>query len=161
MNEKHQKVGRNDPCPCGSGLKYKKCCLPIYREKKEDWEKKEAEETIESSLDTKDLSEAQQEEQEQYLQQEKEQEQEVEEAVEPQMEYEDISDGDAVELYAKEFAECGYNIRLHELRTFFQRCLQKDGLVDSQRVKELCHHQRKNGKVVITTEDIDNFFDEL
>ncbi len=21
-----QKVGRNDPCPCGSGLKYKKCC---------------------------------------------------------------------------------------------------------------------------------------
>jgi len=22
------KVGRNEPCPCGSGLKYKKCCLP-------------------------------------------------------------------------------------------------------------------------------------
>ena len=22
----HQKVGRNDPCPCGSGKKYKKCC---------------------------------------------------------------------------------------------------------------------------------------
>jgi hypothetical protein len=22
-----QKVGRNDPCPCGSGRKYKKCCL--------------------------------------------------------------------------------------------------------------------------------------
>lgn len=21
-------VGRNDPCPCGSGLKFKKCCLP-------------------------------------------------------------------------------------------------------------------------------------
>lgn len=21
------KVGRNDPCPCGSGLKYKNCCL--------------------------------------------------------------------------------------------------------------------------------------
>jgi Predicted metal-binding protein related to the C-terminal domain of SecA len=21
------KVGRNDPCPCGSGLKYKKCCM--------------------------------------------------------------------------------------------------------------------------------------
>ena len=20
------KVGRNDPCPCGSGQKYKKCC---------------------------------------------------------------------------------------------------------------------------------------
>jgi uncharacterized protein YecA (UPF0149 family) len=20
-------VGRNDPCPCGSGRKYKKCCL--------------------------------------------------------------------------------------------------------------------------------------
>jgi len=22
-----QKVGRNDPCPCGSGKKYKQCCL--------------------------------------------------------------------------------------------------------------------------------------
>lgn|GEM_PF-6248112 len=21
------KVGRNDPCPCGSGLRYKQCCL--------------------------------------------------------------------------------------------------------------------------------------
>ena len=25
-NEKKVKVGRNDPCPCGSGKKYKKCC---------------------------------------------------------------------------------------------------------------------------------------
>lgn len=24
---KEPKVGRNDPCPCGSGKKYKKCCL--------------------------------------------------------------------------------------------------------------------------------------
>ncbi len=24
--EKKQKIGRNDPCPCGSGKKYKKCC---------------------------------------------------------------------------------------------------------------------------------------
>ena len=24
---KKAKVGRNDPCPCGSGKKYKKCCL--------------------------------------------------------------------------------------------------------------------------------------
>jgi uncharacterized protein YecA (UPF0149 family) len=23
----HIKVGRNDPCPCGSGKKYKKCCI--------------------------------------------------------------------------------------------------------------------------------------
>lgn len=22
----HPKTGRNDPCPCGSGKKYKKCC---------------------------------------------------------------------------------------------------------------------------------------
>lgn len=27
------KVGRNDPCPCGSGKKFKKCCLP----RKEEW----------------------------------------------------------------------------------------------------------------------------
>lgn len=24
------KVGRNDPCPCGSGKKYKRCCLPAH-----------------------------------------------------------------------------------------------------------------------------------
>ncbi len=24
------KAGRNDPCPCGSGLKFKKCCLKKY-----------------------------------------------------------------------------------------------------------------------------------
>lgn len=23
----HRKIGRNDPCPCGSGKKYKRCCL--------------------------------------------------------------------------------------------------------------------------------------
>jgi hypothetical protein len=25
--KKRQKIGRNDPCPCGSGKKYKRCCL--------------------------------------------------------------------------------------------------------------------------------------
>ncbi len=28
VEHKKIKVGRNDPCPCGSGKKYKKCCLP-------------------------------------------------------------------------------------------------------------------------------------
>lgn len=27
---KHSAPGRNDPCPCGSGKKYKKCCYPKY-----------------------------------------------------------------------------------------------------------------------------------
>jgi methionyl aminopeptidase len=27
LKDGERKVGRNDPCPCGSGLKYKKCCL--------------------------------------------------------------------------------------------------------------------------------------
>jgi uncharacterized protein len=27
MQRATQKTGRNDPCPCGSGKKYKKCCL--------------------------------------------------------------------------------------------------------------------------------------
>ena len=26
VKKSSEKVGRNDPCPCGSGLKYKKCC---------------------------------------------------------------------------------------------------------------------------------------
>ena len=25
-NDPFANVGRNDPCPCGSGKKYKKCC---------------------------------------------------------------------------------------------------------------------------------------
>jgi tetratricopeptide (TPR) repeat protein len=24
------KIGRNEPCPCGSGRKYKRCCLPAH-----------------------------------------------------------------------------------------------------------------------------------
>lgn len=27
-----ERVGRNEPCPCGSGKKYKKCCLPKHEE---------------------------------------------------------------------------------------------------------------------------------
>ncbi len=30
IKREHPKVGRNDPCPCGSGKKYKKCCYPKY-----------------------------------------------------------------------------------------------------------------------------------
>jgi preprotein translocase subunit SecA len=26
LAQKSAKVGRNNPCPCGSGKKYKKCC---------------------------------------------------------------------------------------------------------------------------------------
>ncbi len=29
-----QKVGRNDPCPCGSGKKYKQCCLKQNKPKR-------------------------------------------------------------------------------------------------------------------------------
>ena len=27
LNKENKKVGRNEPCPCGSGKKYKKCCM--------------------------------------------------------------------------------------------------------------------------------------
>ena len=27
-----KKLGRNYPCPCGSGRKYKKCCLAVEKE---------------------------------------------------------------------------------------------------------------------------------
>jgi hypothetical protein len=36
-----KKIGRNDPCPCGSGKKYKKCCLQLgirFNENKEEEE---------------------------------------------------------------------------------------------------------------------------
>lgn len=28
QRREHPKIGRNDPCPCGSGKKFKHCCLP-------------------------------------------------------------------------------------------------------------------------------------
>lgn len=28
-------TGRNEPCPCGSGKKYKKCCLPKEQDEKQ------------------------------------------------------------------------------------------------------------------------------
>ncbi|MFO7967139.1 MAG: SEC-C metal-binding domain-containing protein [Archaeoglobaceae archaeon] len=144
-----ERVGRNDPCPCGSGLKYKKCCLSL------DSKKEEAETSKEPRKRTEDVETDFQEGKE-----EKQVEQEEQE-VEPKMEYEDVSDDDAVQLYAKEFAQRGYNIRLEVLRTFFHRCLQKDGVVDSQRVEELCDYQRKHERVVITSENVNQFFDEL
>ncbi len=43
-SSKNEKVGRNDPCPCGSGRKYKKCCLDRSQDRtldvKETYEKK-------------------------------------------------------------------------------------------------------------------------
>ena len=33
---KERKIGPNEPCPCGSGLKYKKCCGAPGKEKKEE-----------------------------------------------------------------------------------------------------------------------------
>ena len=27
IRNREEKIGRNDPCPCGSGKKYKQCCL--------------------------------------------------------------------------------------------------------------------------------------
>jgi len=29
VRHRADKVGRNDPCPCGSGKKFKKCCMPL------------------------------------------------------------------------------------------------------------------------------------
>lgn len=143
-----ERAGRNDPCPCGSGLKYKKCCLPVDREKEGTEATTETVEQIEEPYEDFEIYRGEQEGRE-------------EQEVEPQMEYEDISDDEAVQLYVKEFAKCGYNIKLEVISTFFHRCLQIDGLVDSQRVEELCKYLRKHEKVVITSEDVNNFFDEL
>ncbi|HIZ71748.1 MAG TPA: SEC-C domain-containing protein [Candidatus Atopostipes pullistercoris] len=31
QSTRSKKIGRNDPCPCGSGKKYKKCCMKKNR----------------------------------------------------------------------------------------------------------------------------------
>jgi hypothetical protein len=38
------KLGRNDPCPCGSGKKYKQCCLAKDEAKEREARTKAAEE---------------------------------------------------------------------------------------------------------------------
>jgi len=53
------KIGRNDPCPCGSGVKYKKCCLgkkkllahrPSFENLVYDWSKEGLEKELEKDL---------------------------------------------------------------------------------------------------------------
>jgi hypothetical protein len=57
------KVGRNDPCPCGSGKKYKKCHLPQEQAArtaaaKEEAAKAEAAEADADDEDEEDAAEA-------------------------------------------------------------------------------------------------------
>jgi len=52
--KKQPKIGRNDPCPCGSGQKYKKCCLikrQEYFEKQAEMAK-QVEDLIEKTAQT-------------------------------------------------------------------------------------------------------------
>jgi hypothetical protein len=37
MADEIKKVGRNDPCPCGSGKKFKKCCYEKYEKQRDKW----------------------------------------------------------------------------------------------------------------------------
>jgi hypothetical protein len=49
MTAGNDKIGRNDPCPCGSGLKHKRCCLnssqafnsPSFPELRDRWDREE------------------------------------------------------------------------------------------------------------------------
>jgi len=50
------KVGRNDPCPCGSGKKYKKCCMPKDEEQRSETQSDESEDTTATSDDQKTYS---------------------------------------------------------------------------------------------------------
>jgi len=38
MKQKTTKIGRNDPCPCGSGLKHKRCCYGKLQNKPVDFQ---------------------------------------------------------------------------------------------------------------------------
>lgn len=37
MVDHPENIGRNEICPCGSGKKFKKCCLEKYEKKKDKW----------------------------------------------------------------------------------------------------------------------------
>ncbi|MCG2716859.1 MAG: SEC-C domain-containing protein [Candidatus Marinimicrobia bacterium] len=44
--KKTHKIGKNDQCPCGSGKKYKKCCLPLNEQLKSELEELDSDEYI-------------------------------------------------------------------------------------------------------------------
>ncbi|MFP3980272.1 MAG: methionyl aminopeptidase [Desulfobacterales bacterium] len=55
------KIGRNDPCPCGSGKKYKKCCMGRQTEKPVDlrkWYKQKYNIRLKESKDIEGIREA-------------------------------------------------------------------------------------------------------
>jgi Predicted metal-binding protein related to the C-terminal domain of SecA len=49
------KIGRNAPCPCGSGKKYKRCCLPLHSVSSRQQEDNTAHSTKRSLADLDDL----------------------------------------------------------------------------------------------------------
>jgi hypothetical protein len=53
MDEK-RKIGRNDPCPCGSGKKYKNCCYP---DKTQAWKKAGSHESPAFTIKPKEMPE--------------------------------------------------------------------------------------------------------
>lgn len=126
-----EKVGRNDPCPCGSGLKYKKCCLPKDREKEklEELIPKPEPEEVAAEKETEEI--------------------------------EEISDEEALRFYTTEFAKNGYSITNELLYTFFDKCQSLDGYMDSSRVKEFCDYLRKKERIDIKKDDIEDFFGGL
>jgi len=128
-----EKVGRNDPCPCGSGLKYKKCCLPKDREKKKI--ERELIEKKESNYEDTDAN--------------------------SEVEAEEVSDKEAIRFYTSEFVQNGYSITPGLLCVFFEKCLNMDGYVDSKRVKEFCDYLRGKRRIAVTEEYINEYFDSI
>lgn len=50
-----KKIGRNDPCPCGSGLKYKNCCLGRRNDSAEGWTSADRSGEISQALEGRDF----------------------------------------------------------------------------------------------------------
>jgi len=54
MPKAKKKIGRNDPCPCGSGKKYKNCCYP---DKTKAWKTAEPHESLHFTVTPKETPE--------------------------------------------------------------------------------------------------------
>ena len=51
-----KKIGRNDPCPCGSGKKYKHCCVDRANHQSEESPTRQVMEDIRESLNSREFS---------------------------------------------------------------------------------------------------------
>jgi len=75
----------------------------------------------------------------------------------------EVTKEQAVEFYKKEFARNGCYPTPMGLDAFFDRCIERDGFISSERVTQLCKFLKSidKDKFRVNHKDVHKFFDQL